>query len=123
MRLAEKKGILIRAGSQADLATLYRMYAETSVRDGFVVREERYYRTVWETFMRRVDANNDGPSAEPLIAEVDGAVVAAVFIFYFGGRASYLYGMSREAHRVEDAELPPAVGSNETRKSSRLHLV
>ncbi len=56
MRLAEKKGLLIRAGSQADLATLYRMYAETSVRDGFVVREERYYRTLWETFMRRIDA-------------------------------------------------------------------
>ena len=56
VRLAEKKGLLIRAGSQSDLATLYRMYAETSVRDGFVVREERYYRTLWETFMRRIDA-------------------------------------------------------------------
>ncbi len=99
VRLAEKKGLLIRAGSQADLATLYRMYVETSVRDGFVVREERYYRTVWETFMRRIDANNDRPSAEPLIAEVDGVAVAAVFIFYFAGRAFYLYGMSRETHR------------------------
>ena len=69
------------------------------MRDGFVVREERYYRTVWETFMRPVDANNAGPSAEPLIAEVDGAPVAAVFIFYFARRAFYLYGMSREAHR------------------------
>ncbi len=43
--------------------------------------------------------DNDGPSAEPLIAEMDGAPVAAVFIFYFAGRAFYLYGMSREAHR------------------------
>jgi hypothetical protein len=26
---------------------LYHMYAETSVRDGFVIREEGYYQTVW----------------------------------------------------------------------------
>ena len=25
--------------------------------------------------------------------------MAAIFLFYFGGRAYYLYGMSREAHR------------------------
>jgi lipid II:glycine glycyltransferase (peptidoglycan interpeptide bridge formation enzyme) len=41
----------------------------------------------------------NAPYAEPLIAEVDGEPVAALFIFYFAGRAYYLYGMSREVHR------------------------
>jgi lipid II:glycine glycyltransferase (peptidoglycan interpeptide bridge formation enzyme) len=34
-----------------------------------------------------------------LIAEVDGEPVAAIFVFYFAGRASYVYGMSRDKHR------------------------
>jgi peptidoglycan pentaglycine glycine transferase (the first glycine) len=95
IRLAEKKGVTVRAGSAADLPMLYRMYAETSVRDGFVIRDEGYYRTVWETFM----TNTGQPSAVPLIAEVDGQPVAAILIFTFAGRAYYIYGMSREAHR------------------------
>jgi lipid II:glycine glycyltransferase (peptidoglycan interpeptide bridge formation enzyme) len=34
-----------------------------------------------------------------LIAEVEGEVVAAIFVFFFGKRAYYIYGMSRESHR------------------------
>lgn len=39
------------------------------------------------------------PSAVPLIAEVAGEPVAAIFLFMFAGRAYYVYGMSRDAHR------------------------
>ena len=78
---------------------LYKMYAETSVRDGFVIRDEGYYQTVWE-FIHANSAISDQPChAEPLIAEVDGEPVAAIFVFYFAGRAYYVYGMSRDAHR------------------------
>lgn len=97
IRIAEKKGVVLRVGKQEDLGMLYRMYAETSVRDGFVIRDEGYYRTVWELFMR--PATGDQPFAEPLIAEVNGEAVAAIFVFYFAGRAYYVYGMSRDAHR------------------------
>jgi lipid II:glycine glycyltransferase (peptidoglycan interpeptide bridge formation enzyme) len=34
-----------------------------------------------------------------LIAEVDHEPVADIFVFMFAGRAYYVYGMSREAHR------------------------
>jgi peptidoglycan pentaglycine glycine transferase (the first glycine) len=95
IRLAEKKGVNLRIGTQADFGMLYRMYAETSVRDRFVIRDEAYYKTVWQTFM----ANPQFPRAEPLIAEVDNEPVAAIFVFYFAGRAYYVYGMSRNAHR------------------------
>jgi peptidoglycan pentaglycine glycine transferase (the first glycine) len=98
VRLAEKKGVTVRIGTQADLPLLYKMYAETSVRDGFVIRDEGYYKTVWETFLKQ-PAVGGQPSAEPLIAEVDGGAVAAIFVFYFAGRAYYVYGMSRDAHR------------------------
>ncbi len=94
IRLAEKKGVTIRIGTQTDLSMLYKMYAETSVRDGFVIRNEEYYQAVWQSFLQSIE-----PNAEPLIAEVNSEVVAAIFVFYFARRAYYVYGMSRESHR------------------------
>ena len=99
IRLAEKKGVRVRTGTLDDLPMLYRMYAETSVRDGFVIRDESYYQTVWHTFMRHPGSGWIYPWAEPLVAEVDGEAVAGIFVFYFVGRAYYLYGMSSGAHR------------------------
>jgi lipid II:glycine glycyltransferase (peptidoglycan interpeptide bridge formation enzyme) len=94
IRLGGKKDVTVRVGRKNDLPMLYKMYAETSVRDGFVIRDEGYYQTVWQAFME-----SQSPTCEPLIAEVDGEPVAAIFVFYFAGRAYYIYGMSREAHR------------------------
>jgi peptidoglycan pentaglycine glycine transferase (the first glycine) len=96
LRLAQKKGVQVRLGTAADLPVLYHMYAETSVRDGFVIRSEKYYLEVWQRFMER-------GLAEPLIAEIaadsGNEPVAGIIPFYFAGRAWYLYGMSRQAHR------------------------
>ncbi len=97
VRLAEKKGVTVRAGTVDDLPMLYKMYAETSVRDGFVIRDENYYMTVWNLFIR--SAVSGQPSAIPLIAEVEGQPVAAIFLFMFADRAYYVYGMSRNLHR------------------------
>lgn len=95
VRLAEKKGVVLRVGTLEDLPMLYKMYAETSVRDGFVIRDEEYYKTAWGIFMQP----GGQPSAVPLIAEVHGEPVAAIFLFMFAGRAYYVYGMSRNLHR------------------------
>ncbi|HEX9019228.1 MAG TPA: peptidoglycan bridge formation glycyltransferase FemA/FemB family protein, partial [Anaerolineaceae bacterium] len=92
LRLAQRKGVQVRYGGLDDLAMLYHMYAETSLRDGFVIRGEAYYQAVWRAFMQR-------GMAVPLVAEVEGEPIAGIFLFYFGGRAWYLYGMSREKHR------------------------
>jgi peptidoglycan pentaglycine glycine transferase (the first glycine) len=107
IRLATRKGVTVRTGTNDDMKLLYRMYAETSLRDGFIIRSEEYYQSVWREFIRdnreidqgfgNVDYNL--PHAEPLIAEVDGEPVAAVIIFRFAGKAWYMYGMSRAVHR------------------------
>ncbi len=101
IRLAEKKGVTMHSGSLADLPLLYQLYAETSVRDGFVIRDEGYYQHVWQTFMEAAQFRGQSsiPWAELLIAKVDDQPVAAIFIFYFAGKAYYLYGMSRDQHR------------------------
>ena len=98
INLASRKGILVRTGTMDDLPLLYAMYAETSIRDGFVIRGEEYYQTVWKTFMKSQDTKNN-LFAVPLIAEVECEPIAAVFLFGFAYRAYYLYGMSRDIHR------------------------
>ncbi len=92
INLAQRKGVQVRLGGLEDLDLLFQMYAETSVRDGFVIRDRNYYHSVWGSFIR-------AQMAEALVAEVEGQPVAAVIIFRFGGKAWYLYGMSRELHR------------------------
>lgn len=110
IRLAEKKGVTVRVGAADDLSMLYKMYAETSVRDGFVIRDENYYQTVWQMFMQsnvgKLEAAqvstfepSNLPTCEPLVAEVDGEPVAGIFLFMFAGCAYYVYGMSHEVHR------------------------
>jgi peptidoglycan pentaglycine glycine transferase (the first glycine) len=102
LRLAEKKGVAVRVGTTDDLSMLYKMYAETSVRDGFAIRDEGYYQTVWQTFMSNMASsitNHQLPIAFPIIAEVNHEPVAGLFLFLFAGRAYYVYGMSRDAHR------------------------
>jgi len=101
IRLAQRKGVTVRTGGLDDLPSLYRMYAETSVRDGFVIRDEGYYRLLWETYLTDQPsvATDDRPYAQALIAEVSGEAVAALFVFIFAGKAWYLFGMSRDAHR------------------------
>lgn len=111
IRLAEKKGVILRIGTISDFDMLYKMYAETSVRDGFVIRDEGYYKTVWAIFTannqfqisnlhaKRLVTNSQLPFAESLIAEVNNDPIAAIFVFYFADRAYYVYGMSRNMDR------------------------
>jgi lipid II:glycine glycyltransferase (peptidoglycan interpeptide bridge formation enzyme) len=100
VNLAMRKGVTIRTGKPTDLDMLFRMYAETSVRDGFIIRNDSYYREVWNAFMFNQGPKRlDQPVAEALVAEVDGEPVAGAIIFRFARKAWYLYGMSRLAHR------------------------
>lgn len=92
IRLAEKRGVTVRVGTEADFAALFRVYVETARRDGFAIREQAYYQRVWGVFLK-------SGMATPLIAEVDGDLVAGLFLFHFAGRAWFLYGMSRAAYR------------------------
>ncbi len=92
IRLAHRRGVEIRSGGNEDLDLLYQMYAETSLRDGFVIRKPEYYQDAWGVFIH-------AGLAQPLIATVGGETVAALIAFRFGNSATFLYGMSRDAHR------------------------
>jgi lipid II:glycine glycyltransferase (peptidoglycan interpeptide bridge formation enzyme) len=92
IRLAQRKGVTIRTAQPADFPVMYHMYAETAQRDGFIIRGPEYYQTAWMIFTQ-------AGLGEGLLAELDGELLGGVMIFRFGGRAWYIYGMSRPVHR------------------------
>ncbi len=92
IRLAARKGVRVRQGEISELPMLYKMYAETAVRDGFVIRHEDYYLNTWRMF---IEAN----MAKILIAEVEDQPVAALILFYFNSTGRYMFGMSTENFR------------------------
>jgi len=98
IRLASRKGITIRKGNEKDLAGLYQMYANTSVRGEFTIRSEDYYQALWRTFLGEKSQSGQDPIAQPLIAEYEGQPVAGAVIFRFADRAWYLHGMSLPEH-------------------------
>ena len=51
IRLAQKKGVTVRTGTVEDIPLLYRMYTETSERDGFKINRESHYQFVWRSFI------------------------------------------------------------------------
>jgi lipid II:glycine glycyltransferase (peptidoglycan interpeptide bridge formation enzyme) len=92
VRLARRRGVVIREGSATDLDLFYRLYEETSQRDGFAIRSADYYRDAWGTFL-------EAGQACLLLAEVEGEAVAGLTLFTFGSTAWYLYGASSARHR------------------------
>lgn len=92
IRLAARKGVNIRSGLEADFPLLYKLYAETANRDGFIVRDEGYYLNAWNIML------NEG-MADPLIAEVEGEPVAGLINAYFSNKAWFLFGMSSQKYR------------------------
>ena len=107
IRLATRKGVVIRTGSTDDINNLYQMYAETAVRDGFTIRGLEYYQKTWGSFFRlsedrravELPSSLDNPGALPLIAELNGQPIAALILYKFAARGWFLFGMSRGEHR------------------------
>jgi peptidoglycan pentaglycine glycine transferase (the first glycine) len=92
IRLAERKGVMVRPGTADDFPVIAGMYAETAARDGFAVRPAAYYLDGWKTLY-------EAGLAHPLLADVDGRPVAAIILIRFGERAIYMYGASSNEAR------------------------
>ena len=93
IRVASKKGVLIRRASNEDLPLLYRLYQITGERDKFLIRPFEYYRRAWEAFMR-------AGLAQAFIAEYEEKAIAHVILFRFGRKCWYFYGASGNEERA-----------------------
>jgi len=92
VRLAGRKGVLVREGTADDLPIFYRLIELTGRRDGFAVHSQEYYETAYRLFV---------PSglARLLLATYGGEVIAGLMAFAFGQRAWYMYGASSDQER------------------------
>jgi lipid II:glycine glycyltransferase (peptidoglycan interpeptide bridge formation enzyme) len=92
IRLAVRKGVEVREGTEADFHLMYEMYDKTASRNNFIIRERDYYLEAWRRFL-------DADRAIPLLASVDDTPVAMAILFHFGEWGWYMYGASRTLHR------------------------
>lgn len=88
IRRAERGGVQVRVGDEADLALFHAIMRATGERAGFAVHAEAYYRQAWRLLQ---------PRSRLLIAEQGGRAVAAHLVFADARRGLYLYSGADEA--------------------------
>jgi lipid II:glycine glycyltransferase (peptidoglycan interpeptide bridge formation enzyme) len=91
VRLAERKGITVRACSEADLPVFNALMAETAQRDRFDVHSAAYYNAAFALLAPE--------HANFLLAEFEGRPVAAIVVCAVGHKAWYLWGASSDSER------------------------
>lgn len=77
IRLAERKGVTVRDGTEADLDTYYEIYASTAERQGFSPFPQDYYATMWRVFSPKGFARLS-------MVECEGEAVSAQLAISFG---------------------------------------
>lgn len=87
IRLAERRGVTVREGTEEDLPAIYELMKETAQRDGFAIHVRDYYETAYRLFA-------PGQRAVWLLAEHEGRLLAAIVVFAHGERAWYFWGAS-----------------------------
>ncbi|HEX6290421.1 MAG TPA: peptidoglycan bridge formation glycyltransferase FemA/FemB family protein [Herpetosiphonaceae bacterium] len=89
VRRAERNGVTVRVGTtDADLDTFYTIMQATGERQSFAIHARGYYQAALRLF---------GDAARLLIAEHDGAALAAFLVFGWGREATYMYSGSTES--------------------------
>lgn len=91
IRLAARRGVRIEQTS--DWQLLFKLYAGTASRDGFPIREERYYSDLWSLFQ-------ESGQGEGFLARVDGEAVAGLFLIHSVDTGWFYTGASSERHRA-----------------------
>ncbi len=93
VRLAERKGVTVRAAQTAeDVQAWYALMQTTSERDHFGVHTLGYYLQAWRIFVPRRQACL-------LLAEYHGQLLAGIFVGLFARQGIYLYGASGNEQR------------------------
>jgi peptidoglycan pentaglycine glycine transferase (the first glycine) len=90
IRLAEKKGVIVRAWD--DIPAFHEMMTVTGGRDNFGVHSQECYQRAYELFHPR-------GTCELLLAEYEGKPLASLMVFANGKRAWYVYGSSNDQER------------------------
>lgn len=91
IRLAEKKGVVVRRGQAADVAIFHRLATVTAERNQFGVHSLAYYQTAFDLF--------PPDRCALFIAEIEAQPIAALMAFRQNQMVYYFYGASSNQHR------------------------
>ncbi|MDP3836742.1 MAG: peptidoglycan bridge formation glycyltransferase FemA/FemB family protein [bacterium] len=90
IRLAEKRGVVIERGGEAEIEAFYNLMQKTTARDRFRGHSLAHYRSLL--------TQSEG-AIELWLAQKDGEILAAGIFSCFEGRAIYLHGASDDKGR------------------------
>lgn len=91
IRLATKKGVVIREGKKEELKDLYPIMQETGVRDDYGIRPLSYFEKMYDCMTEKY--------MKILVAEYEGEAIAFTLPIIYGDKVWYLYGASSNRHR------------------------
>jgi len=92
VRLAARKGVTVREGTEVDLPAFQQLMEETSRRDDFAVHSFDYQTAAYHLIV-------PAGQAVWLLAEYESKLLAGIVVFGFGDKAWYFWGASSGQHR------------------------
>ncbi len=91
IRLAQRRGVVVREGTRDDLAAFHALMVRTARRDGFLARPLEYFQRVWDQL---------GPEHTCLLlAYFEGRPIAGAMPVFYGNKTWYAFGASADEHR------------------------
>lgn len=90
IRYAEKKGVEIFEGKIEDIKRFHEIMEETGERDGFGIRDAKYFETIYDELSGKVKL---------FMARHEDDVIAGILNIYYGNKVWYLYGASSNTKR------------------------
>lgn len=91
IRLARKKGVVVKEGTREDLKIFHKIMIETGARDGFIIRPLEYFEKMYDEL---------GPEhMKLLLAYHEDKVISGVIPIMYGNKTWYLYGASSNSYR------------------------
>lgn len=93
IRLATRKGVTVRMDCEkSDLPTFYKLLDETSKRDGFLIRDYKYFEDMWDILV-------PAGLMRLVLTYYEDKPIAGAIAYVFGDKAMYTYGASSNQYR------------------------
>ena len=91
VRLATKKGVVVKEGTREDLKEFHKIMVTTGIRDGFITRPLEYFEKMYDCLAPK--------HMKLLMAFYEDKPISGVIVIMYGNKTWYLYGASSNEHR------------------------
>lgn len=92
IRLAGRKGVVVKEGTREDLKDFHKIMEETGKRDDFIIRPLSYFEKMYDNLV-------PGGHMKLLMAYYEDKPISGVIPIMYGNKTWYLYGASSNQHR------------------------